>query len=218
MANNNKIEDDVIDYLNAQDHVDWLVEDETYNDIYSTTKGGVTESLDRHQQITKSTPIQRSQEVEQMARGVIASDDELRNYVKMAKSTKTGSTDTNMMSIEGETVDRRISKLTDYFSGVSGQELTLEGITKDGQEYSFVLFSDREGNYTINDSPMDKNDFDRIVNNAINFSAKVNLAAKDEKDLYGNALSAEQYLALEKERKAEQNPTVTVGQPTFYQK
>jgi hypothetical protein len=153
-----------------------------------------------------------------MARGVIASDDELRNYVKMAKSTKTGSTDTNMMSIEGETVDRRISKLTDYFSGVSGQELTLEGITKDGQEYSFVLFSDREGNYTINDSPMDKNDFDRIVNNAINFSAKVNLAAKDEYDLYGNALSAEQYLALEKERKAEQNPTVTVGQPTFYQK
>jgi len=218
MANNNKIEDDVIDYLNAQDHVDWLVEDETYNDIYSTTKGGVTESLDRHQQITKSTPIQRSQEVEQMARGVIASDDELRNYVKMAKSTKTGSTDTNMMSIEGETVDRRISKLTDYFSGVSGQELTLEGITKDGQEYSFVLFSDREGNYTINDSPMDKNDFDRIVNNAINFSAKVNLAAKDEYDLYGNSLSAEQYLALEKERKAEQNPTVTVGQPTFYQK
>ena len=218
MANNNKIEDDVIDYLNAQDHVDWLIEDDTSNDIYSTTKGGVTESLDRHQQITKSTPIQRSQEVEQMARGVIASDDELRNYVKMAKSTKTGSTESDVMSIEGETVDRRISKLTDYFSGVSGQALTLEGITKDGQEYSFVLFSDREGNYTINDSPMDKNDFDRIVNNAINFSAKVNLAAKDEYDLYGNSLSAEQYLALEKERKAEQNPTVTVGQPTFYQK
>ena len=218
MANNNKIEDDVIDYLNAQDHVDWLVEDETYNDIYSTTKGGVTESLDRYQQIAKSTPIQRSQEVEQMARGVIASDDELRNYVKMAKSTKTGSTESDVMSIEGETVDRRISKLTDYFSGVSGQALTLEGITKDGQEYSFVLHSDREGNYTINDSPMDKNDFDRIVNNAINFSAKVNLAAKDEYDLYGNSLSAEQYLALEKERKAEQNPTVTVGQPTFYQK
>ena len=206
MVDNNKIEDDVIDYLNAQDHVDWLVEDETDVDVHSSTKGG---SLDRYQQTGKQTPIQRSQEDEQMVHGVIASDDELRNYVKMAKSTKTGSTDTNMMSIEGETVDRRISKLTDYFSGVSGQALTLEGITKDGQEYSFVLHSDREGNYTINDSPMDKNDFDRIVNNAINFSAKVNLAAKDEYDLYGDPLSAEQYLALEKERQ----PKVTVGSP-----
>jgi|TARA_Y100000310_G_scaffold337770_1_gene425723 hypothetical protein len=118
------------------------------------------------------------------------------------------------LEVSGKSSGQNISTLIDGLSSDLGGETLLEGATKDGKQYSFLLDHYVDENtgeeiYKINGDRFDEYNYKTIIKNVHEKLNNVSLAASEKlEDDDGGGLSAREYLSA-----AEQEPKATVGKP-----
>ena len=117
-----------------------------------------------------------------------------------------------LMAAEGEKSGQPIEQFIEQTATNNFGETWLEGKTKSGKDYRFILHNDIDEDtgemvYKINDDRFDKENYEATIKNITEKLDNVSLAVS-EKFEKGGALSGEEYLTA-----AEQEPKITVEEP-----
>ena len=116
----------------------------------------------------------------------------------------------NLQAISEDAGQKTTTVIRNYASD-RGKQLRLQGTTKSGKPYGFVLLSyldEGERVYEINGQRFDQENYDAIIENVLEKMDNVNLAISEKFDQGEGGLSGKEYTAA-----AKQKPKVTVGEP-----
>ena len=120
--------------------------------------------------------------------------------------------DIGTLSASGEVSDQEIDTFIETFDTNTWGETWLEGRTKDGEKYRFILenYTDKatgEEVYMINGDKFDKNNYNATIENINEKLDNVSFAVSEKFEKDGT-LGAQEYISA-----AKQKPKITVGKP-----